>query len=100
MSFEMIMGLLVLDHTKYAQYRAEIAPLLKAASARFRYDVEVARMLKTEAGHDINRLFVLEFPDRVGKELFFADPRYLEIRARLFEKAVAATTKIAEYERH
>jgi uncharacterized protein (DUF1330 family) len=98
MSFELIMGLFVFDHAKYAAYRAEIAPLLKVAGARFLYDAEVARMLKSEAGHDINRLFVLQFPDRAGKERFFSDPQYLAIRARLFEKAVAATTIIAEYE--
>jgi uncharacterized protein (DUF1330 family) len=89
--------LFVLDHEKYARYREEIAPLLKAAGGRFRYDFDVARTLKSEAGHEINRLFVLTFPDRDSKERFFADFRYGEIRARLFEKAVDATTIIAEY---
>src|SRR4051812_46268500 len=41
MPFQMTVGLLVLDHEKYAQYRAEIAPLLAATGARFRYDFEV-----------------------------------------------------------
>ena len=85
------------DHEKYAQYRAEIAPLLEAAGGRFRYDFEVARTLKSEAGHEINRLFVIQFPDRASKERFFADSRYLEIRARLFEKAVEGRAIIAEY---
>ena len=31
MPFEMTVGLFVADHEKYAQYRAEIAPLLEAA---------------------------------------------------------------------
>jgi uncharacterized protein (DUF1330 family) len=92
----MTVGLLVLDHEMYAQYRAEIAPLLEAAGARFRYDFEVARNLRSETSHGINRLFVLQFPDRAGKERFFADPRYLEIRGRLFEKAVGGMTVIAE----
>ena len=82
MFFEMTVGLLVVDHEKYAQYRAEIAPLLAAAGGRFRYDFEVARTLKSEAEHDINRVFVLRFPDRASKESFFADPntsRYMPV---------------------
>jgi uncharacterized protein (DUF1330 family) len=95
--FEMTVALLVSDHEQYAQYRAEIAPLLEASGGRFRYDFEVARTLKREAEHDVNRLFVLQFPDRAGKEHFFTDPQYREIRARLYEKAVKCTTIIAEY---
>jgi uncharacterized protein (DUF1330 family) len=97
MAYEMTVGLLVHDREKYSQYRAEIAPLLEAAGAGFRYDFEVARTLRSEAGTDINRLFVLAFPDRSSKERFFVDSRYAEIRARLFAKAVEATTVIAEY---
>jgi uncharacterized protein (DUF1330 family) len=95
--FEMIVGLFVVDHKKYAQYRAEIAPLREAVGGRFRYGFEVARTLKSEAGDDINRLFVIQFPDRASKEPFFTDSQYVEIRARLFEKAVKRTAIIAEY---
>jgi uncharacterized protein (DUF1330 family) len=91
------MGLFVVDQEKYAQYRSEIAPLLQAVKGRFRYDFEVSRVLKSDAGHDINRLFVLQFPDRDSKERFFTNPQYLEIRARLFAKAVGETVKVAEY---
>jgi uncharacterized protein (DUF1330 family) len=95
--FEMTVGLLVADKEKYALYRAEIRPLLEAAGGSFRYDFEVARTLKSEVGHDINRLFVLRFPDRGAKEHFFTDPNYIEIRSRLFAKAVEGVTIIAEY---
>jgi len=95
--YEMTVGLLVADHEQYAQYRAEIAPLLQAAGGRFRYDFEVARTLKREAEHDMNRVFVLQFPDRDAKERFFSDARYREIRARLYERAVKGTTIIAEH---
>jgi hypothetical protein len=54
-------------------------------------------MLKGEADHDINRLFVIEFPNRSGKDRFFKDSRYLEIRARLFTPAVKAATIIGEH---
>ena len=97
--FEITVGLLVVDHEKYAQYRAAIAPLLDAAGGRFRYDVEVARTLRSEAGHDVNRLFVIQFPDRSTKERFFADSQYLAIRRRLFEPSVERSVVIAEYER-
>ena len=97
MSFEMTVGLFVVDHERYAQYRAEIGPLLEAAGGRFRYDFEVARTLRSETSHEINRLFVLTFPDRASKERFFTDSRYLEIRTRLFEKSVHGVAVIAEY---
>ena len=73
MSFEMTVGLLVIDHQKYAQYRAEIAPLLEKAGGRFLYDFEVWRTLRSEAPHEINRVFVLRFPDRAQKEQFFSN---------------------------
>ena len=97
MSYEMTVGLFVVDHQKYAVYRAASAPLLEASGAKFRYDFEVARTLKTEAGHEINRIFILQFPDRVTRERFFSNPDYLEIRARFFEKSVEGMTIIGEY---
>jgi len=97
MPFEMTVGLLVSDNETYTRYRTEIAPLLEAAGAAFRFDFEIARILKSEGDRKINRLFVLRFPDRAAKERFFADPRYLEIRGRLFEKAVEQTTIVSEH---
>jgi len=97
MAYEMTVGLLVEDQARYAQYRSEIRPLLEEAGGAFRYDFIVSRVLQSESGTEINRLFVLQFPDQSTKERFFADPRYLEIRRRLFEPAVKATVTIAEY---
>ncbi len=97
MPFELTVGLLVVDHEKYAQYRAEMSPLLEAAGGRFRYDFEIARTLKSEAKHDINRVFVIQFPDRATRERFFSNPKYVEIRTRLFEKSVQGMSIIAEY---
>src|SRR5689334_23316373 len=99
MSFEMIVGLFVTDQEKYAQYRAEMTPLLEAAGGGFRYDFEVSRTLKAEAGDEINRLFLIHFPDRGARDRFFKDSQYVEIRARLFEKAVGGRVTIAEYDR-
>lgn len=97
MAFEMIIGLRVIDHEKYAQYRAAIAPLLDLAGGRFRYDFEVARTLKAEGAQNLNRVFVLQFPSRSAKEGFFGEARYLEIRREFFEEAVESTAIIAEY---
>ena len=97
MPFDMTVGLLVADQEKYTLYRAEIAPLLEANGGAFHYDFEVAKTLKSAAGHDINRLFVLRFPDREAKERFFTQPEYLAIRARLFETSVRGMTIIGEH---
>lgn len=101
MRYEMTVGLKVTNHETYAAYRAAMLPLLEAAGGGFRFDCEVARVLKGgdgEAAGRINRLFVIGFPSREAKESFFSDPGYVEIRARLFAKAVAGMTIIAEYE--
>src|SRR5215472_15156104 len=97
MPFDMTAMLFVADKDKYAQYRAEIAPLLEAAGGTFRYDFEVAKALKSEVSDDINRVFILRFPDRETKECFFTHSQYLEIHARLFDAAVRQMTIIAEH---
>lgn len=97
--YEMTVGLWVADGALYAQYRAEMTPLLTAAGGRFRYDFAVAHTLKSEAGYDVNRVFVIQFPSVEAKDRFFADPVYREIRGRLFEPAVERTALIAAYER-
>jgi hypothetical protein len=74
-------------------------PLLHARGGDFRYDFEVARTLRSEATHPINRLFAIHFPTSAAKDAFFADPEYRAIRARFYEPAVRARTVLAEYER-
>ena len=97
MAFEMTVGLLVVNQDTYAQYRREMRPLLEEAGGAFRYDFEVARTLQSESGVDINRAFVLQFPSRSNKERFFADPRYVEVKRRLFDPAVKERVFISEY---
>lgn len=98
MAYEMTVGLLVEDTARYQEYRAEIAPLLRAESGYFRFDFEVGRTLKNEADHEINRVFVLRFPNREAKERFFANPQYREIRSRLYEPVVRGTTIVSEHD--
>ena len=99
MAYETVVGLDVEDGEVYAQYREEMRPLLQAAGGEFRYDFEVGRTLKNSSDHEINRVFVLAFPDGNARQRFFADPAYREIRGRLFDRAVRGTTIIAEYTR-
>ena len=98
MPYERIVGLEVTDQDAYTQYRTEMAPLMDAAGGEFRYDFDVARVLRGENDARINRAFVIRFPSQAASERFFADPRYLEIRRRLFEPSVSSTVLIAEYE--
>jgi uncharacterized protein (DUF1330 family) len=100
MSYELVVGLQVEDRGVYAQYRAEIKPLLEAAGGEFRYDFEVDRPLVNSSAHAINRVFVLAFPDADAKARFFDDTRYRAIRSRLFDRAVSGATIIAEYSRY
>ena len=97
MAYELTVALDVADEEMYARYRTEIAPLLQAAGGTFRYDFVVARTLRGELTTEVNRLFMLQFPDREARQRFFSDPRYLEIRARLFNNAVKSSAVIAEY---
>jgi uncharacterized protein (DUF1330 family) len=97
MAFELQVGLFVSDHQRYAQYRAEMTPLLHAVGGRFRYDFEVSRVLQSEVEHPINRVFAIRFPDEETRTKFFSDPRYKAIRQTYFESAVQHTTILAEY---
>lgn len=100
MAWEMMVGLFVSDPEVYRQYRDAMRPLLESVGGGgFRYDFEVARTLKSEADHDINRVFAIYFADRESKDRFFSNPDYVRIRADLFQKAVRGSTILAGYER-
>ncbi|MBL8210233.1 MAG: DUF1330 domain-containing protein [Bryobacterales bacterium] len=98
MAFEMLVGLNVVDQEAYARYRAGMTPLLEAAGGTFAHDFEVARTLKTAATHDINRVFVIRFPDRATRDQFFSSPAYLAVREQFFAVSVKGASRLAEYE--
>lgn len=98
MPYQMMVALAVADQDAYAQYRAEMTPLLEASGGAFQYDFEVSRELKPGGEPPLNRVFVISFPDKATKEAFFSDPRYTDIRARHFTRAVARTVRIGEHE--
>ena len=98
MAYEMAVGLVVVNQESYTQYRTAMRPLLEEAGGEFRYDFEIAHVLRRQEGDaEINRTFVMRFPDKSSKERFFGDPRYADIKRRFFDPAVKARVLIAEY---
>ena len=98
MPFENLVGLHVTDEAGYRKYREGMLPLLTACGGYFRYDFAVSNVLKGEAQHPINRLFIIVFPDRDTQARFYKDPAYLRVREALYAPSVAAATRIAEYD--
>lgn len=96
MAYDWIIGLNVIDAELYQQYRSEMTPLLEAAGGQFAYDFEIARTHRNASAHEINRLFVIRFPDRAACERYFQDSAYRAIRANYFERAVSGLTVLAE----
>jgi uncharacterized protein (DUF1330 family) len=90
-----LVGLQVTDDAKYTRYREEMAPILARHGGGFGCDFAVARVL---LGPDarINRVFTLVFPDRVGREQFFADEEYRAVRKSWFEPSVGAVDILVE----
>ena len=100
MPFEVLVGLHVTDPRTYQEgYRREMLPILESYGGGFRYDLVVSEVLKADVGHPVNRVFAIYFPDRAAKERFYADPAYLAVRRKYYDRSVAARVVIAEYER-
>ena len=98
MPYENLVGLDVADDAVYQSYREAMLPILTRYGGGFRYDFRVSELLKSETNSEINRVFIIHFPDRAAKEAFFADADYLEARATYFEPSVATVTILSEYE--
>ena len=99
MAFELLVGLNVVDEEGYRKYREGTLPLLEACGGYFRYDFAVSKVLKGEAQHPINRVFVVVYPDRDTQVRLFKDPAYLRVRETFFTPSVAGVTRLAEYDR-
>ncbi len=95
---ETLMGLDVADNDGYQAYRDAISPLLERIGGGFRYDFTIAKTLRNSAGHEINRVFVIYFPNPQAQDRFFDDEAYREIRGRLFETSVRDATIIGAWE--
>ncbi|MBL4831479.1 MAG: DUF1330 domain-containing protein [Aliivibrio sp.] len=73
MSYEILVGLHVLDDLKYAEYRAAMTPILSDYSGHFGYDFKVSEVLISEGNTDINRVFTINFSNQSKMEAFFSD---------------------------
>ncbi len=83
----------------YQAYRDGMAPILKAFSGKFGYDFSVDEVLKSEADHNINRVFTICFDSKQRMKDFFADPEYLSVRTMYFSDSVDGATIISSYEK-
>lgn len=95
---ESLVGLNVKDHEMYQKYREGMTPILAKMGGGFRYDFIVEKTLRGEADHEINRLFIIYFPNAEIRDKFFSNEDYKEVRTKYFDPAVLNTTKLAEYE--
>ena len=71
MSYEILVGLNVIDDEKYQQYRNAMKPILSTYGGNFGYDFRVSEVLISENEDDINRVFTINFPNSKKKEAFF-----------------------------
>lgn len=99
MSYEILVGLNVLDKSKYEEYRVAMRPILSQYEGRFGYDFHVSEVLITEKNNDINRVFTINFSSKNNMESFFSDQNYLEVREKYFNASVGGAIRIASYEK-
>ena len=100
MSYEMVVGLSVLDDHLYQEYRLAMKPILVSYGGGFGYDFRVSEVLASETGNDINRVFTISFPSSDKMDQFFSDPEYMKVKSRYFESSVESTTIISSYEKN
>lgn len=99
MSYEILVGLNVLDETKYDAYRKAMKPILSNYEGRFGYDFKVSEVLSSEESADINRVFTINFSSKSQMDSFFSDPDYIKVREKYFVSSVGSTTIISSYEK-
>ncbi len=97
--FERLVGLHVVNEGGYQAYREAMYPILQQHGGDFGYDLRVSETLKNPAGHPINRVFTITFPDEAASDAFFSNEDYLAVRAEHFERSVEHVTIIATYEK-
>ncbi|WOH36391.1 DUF1330 domain-containing protein [Thalassotalea fonticola] len=99
MSYEILVGLNVLDDLKYDAYRTEMKPILSDYEGRFGYDFKVSDVLISEGNADINRVFTINFVSKSKMEGFFSDSKYLVVKETYFVESVGSATIISSYEK-
>ena len=99
MSYEILVGLNVLDALKYDDYRTAMKPILADYEGHFGYDFKVSEVLISEGNTDINRVFTINFSSKNKMEGFFSDSKYLVVKEKYFVESVGSATIISSYEK-
>ncbi len=97
MSYQVVIGLRVLDHRKFAQYCTALEPVLASHGGEFCYNFNVPEMLASKSCKNINQMFTLNFSSKEKMECFFADRNYLKIRGRHILKTIGSEQIIFGY---
>jgi len=100
MSYEILVGLHVLDDLKYDDYRKAMKPILSDYEGYFGYDFKVSDVLISEGSTDINRVFTINFSSKNKMESFFSDSQYLIVKEKYFVESVGSATIISSYEKN
>jgi len=98
MSHEILVGVQVKDSDMYRRYREAMMPILERMGGEFRYDWDVAKVLKSAVDKPMNRVIVIRFPDSLTKQAFFNDHGYKRAKVEFFEKGVETSTILAAYD--
>jgi len=99
MSYEILVGLNVLDELKYTDYRTAMKPILSDYEGYFGYDFKVSEVLISAGDTDINRVFTINFSSKSKMEGFFSDSQYLIVKEKYFVDSVGSATIISSYEK-
>ena len=99
MSYEILVGLNVLDESMYENYRCAMKPILSEYEGRFCYDFKVSDTLISEHDGEINRVFIINFSCQNKMQAFFSNPEYLAIKEKYFVVSVDNMSVISSYEK-
>jgi len=99
MSYEILVGLQVVDDCQYEAYRAAMKPILADYQGRFIYDFKVSEVLLSEVDDEINRVFTINFSCKNNMEGFFSDPKYLKVKENYFIGSVGCANILSSYEK-
>ncbi|MCJ8318007.1 MAG: DUF1330 domain-containing protein [Colwellia sp.] len=99
MSYEILVGLQVVDDCQYERYRTAMKPILADYQGRFIYDFKISEVLISEVNDGINRVFTLNFSCKNKMESFFSDPKYLKVKEEYFISSVGSATILSGYDK-
>jgi uncharacterized protein (DUF1330 family) len=99
MSYEILVGLNILDDQKYNDYRTAMRPILSDYDGHFVYDFKVSDVLISPESSNINRVFIINFSSKNKMDEFFSDPKYLVVKDMYFVASVGSVTIISGYEK-